>query len=130
MPIQVASSAQCFCSMGVSPGTLNVLDPQTLAGGMPAANIMDKNLGANFIPTGTFGSCRSMAYPPTAAATAAQRGILTPQSCVPSIPGPWAPGAITTLVNGQPALNNTSVLQCAFGGTITILNPACFTVMT
>ncbi len=120
MPVQVVAGAMTSCSFGMAPSTLMVL-PQnrTLAGGMPAANIMDNKPIVNVLP---FGMCQSLANPTVAAATAAALGVLTPMPCVPVIPAPWVPGAPTVMVGGMPALDNTSKCMCAWAGVIQITN--------
>ncbi|HVQ75911.1 MAG TPA: PAAR-like protein, partial [Candidatus Binatia bacterium] len=35
----------------------------------------------------------------------------------------WTPGALTVLLGGMPALDNTSTLMCMWGGVITVLQP-------
>ena len=121
MPQQVTSGALLQCTFGVAPSTLNVL-PQNklLTGGPPAANIMDNKPIANIPP---FGMCQSLANPTVAAATAAASGVLTPMPCVPVIPAPWSPGSATMLIGNMPALNNTCICNCAWGGVISITSP-------
>ena len=68
----------------------------------------------------TFGMCSCPNNPTVAAATAAAMGVLTPMPCVPATPAPWTPGVSTIVVCGQPLLNNTSTLQCSYGGVIQI----------
>jgi uncharacterized Zn-binding protein involved in type VI secretion len=85
--------------------------------GAPAANIMD------FIPMTnimTFGMCMSIANPTVASATAAALGVLTPMPCIPVTTSPWAPGSATVMIGGMPALNNTSMCMCNWGGQISI----------
>lgn len=124
----VYAGAQMMCSFGAAPVPLAVL-PQSkvMAGGPPAANIMDMKPMANIPP---FGMCSCPANPTVAAATAAALGVLTPMLCVPVPAGPWAPGSPAVLVGGMPALNNTSKLMCAYGGVIqfTVANQAKTTV--
>jgi hypothetical protein len=119
--------AMLQCSFGAAPSSLIVL-PQnkTMAGGPPAANIMDNKLMVNVLP---FGMCSSPSNPTVAAATAAALGVLTPMPCVPVLPAPWVPGAPTVLIGGMPALDNTSKLMCAWAGVIQIVNPGQMTVM-
>jgi hypothetical protein len=105
----------------MAPSALNVLPTnKTLAGGPPAANIMDNKPLVNIPP---FGMCTSMANPTVASATAAAMGVLTPMPCVPNIPAPWAPGSPTILVGNMPALNDTSKCLCCWGGVIQITFP-------
>jgi hypothetical protein len=77
----------------------------------------------------SFGLCTSLANPAVAIATAAALGVLTPMPCLPVIPAPWIPTSPTVLVGGQPALNNVSSCQCAYGGLITILMPGQLTTL-
>jgi hypothetical protein len=49
--------------------------------------------------------------------------------CVPATPAPWAPGSPTVLLANQPSLNNTSTLNCIWGGVITVMTPGQFTEM-
>jgi hypothetical protein len=114
----VVSGAPLACSFGLSPSSLVVAPAnKTNGGGPPAANIMD------FVPTTNippFGMCTSMLNPQVAAATASALGVLTPQPCIPVTTTPWAPGAPTVLIGGQPALNDVSVCMCTWLGVITI----------
>lgn len=118
---QVCSGATLKCSFGVAPAVLNVLPANcTMAGGMPAANIMD------YIPLvniGTFGMCQSLANPTVAAATAAALGALTPMPCIPATASPWIPGASTMLIGKMPALDANCTLMCTWAGVITITYP-------
>ena len=116
----VCMGAMMQCSFGTGPATLVVLNPKVLSEGPPSANIMDK---APFVNVPPFIMCTSLANPAVAAATAAALGVLTPMPCTPMLPGPWAPGVPTVLVRGMPALNNTSKLNCAYAGVISIVIP-------
>ena len=64
-----------------------------------------------------------MANPQVASATAAAQGVLTPQPCLPMTTAPWSPGAPTTLVGGNPALTDSSMCLCTWGGQISIVSP-------
>jgi hypothetical protein len=126
MPIQVTTGATLQCSFGAAPSSLVVLPVnRVMAGGIPAATIMDHIPIAN-IPT--FGMCSSIANPTVASATAAALGVLTPMPCLPATPAPWLPGAPTVLTGGQPTLDNTCKLMCLWGGVIQIVNPGQMTV--
>lgn len=121
----MVSGAMLQCSMGIAPSTLNVLPAgKILVENMPAANIFDNKPMLNVPP---FGLCNSLANPMTAAQTAAALGVLTPGTCIPTLPAPWTPGHPTTLVAGGPALTDASVCTCAFGGVIQIKIPGAFT---
>ena len=118
MSFQVVNGAMMLCSFGTAPGSLIVLPVnRVLAGNLPAANIMDYKPYVN-IPG--FAMCTSMANPVTASQTSAASGVLTPGACTPMTAAPWAPGIPTVMIANMPALNNLSVCQCSYGGTISI----------
>lgn len=126
MALLVTGGAMTLCTFGASPGVLNVLPTGTSAGPAPAATILDN---VPFLNIGPFTLCTSLANPAVATATAAALGVLTPMPCTPVIPAPWTPGSPTVLVQGRPALTNTSTCLCAYGGLITIAMPGQFTVL-
>lgn len=127
MPIQVVNTAQLMCTFGAAPSVFVVLPAnRVMAGGMPAANIMDYIPMTNIMP---FGVCMSIANPTVAAATSAALGVLTPMPCIPATAAPWAPGAATVLIGNMPALDNPSMCNCMWAGVITITNPGQTTVM-
>lgn len=125
MALAVCGGAMMQCSFGMAPSSLMVLPQNKVMNIMPLANIMDNKPLVNILP---FGMCSSMMNPTVASATAAAFGVLTPMPCLPVIPGPWAPGSLTCLIGGQPALNNSCTLTCAYGGTIKITNPGQTTI--
>lgn len=120
MGMMVCGGAMCMCSFGMAPSSLVVTPENRLTAGAPAATIMDSVPLKNILP---FGMCSSLANPVVASATAAALGVLTPMPCIPVTQAPWAPGCPTVLVNGKPALNNTSKLMCSWGGVIQITVP-------
>jgi hypothetical protein len=121
MPLQVVNAAKTMCTMSPAPSQLIVLPiRRRTAGGQPAANIQDHLPIANVVP---FGPCMSLLFPPTAAATAAAFGVLTPAPCVPNTATPWVPGSAVVTIAGQPALRQTDTCQCVWGGSITITDP-------
>jgi hypothetical protein len=114
------------CSFGSAPATLQVLPlGRVMAGGAPAATIMDSVPLLNVSP---FGTCSSIANPAVTAATAAALGVLTPMPCVPATPAPWAPGASTVLIGGAAALDSTCMLNCLWAGIIKVNMPGQFSV--
>lgn len=118
MGCQVCMGAMMTCSFGAAPSSLVVLPTnRVLAGGPPAATIMDGKPIVNVPP---FGVCSSLANPTVASATAAALGVLTPMPCVPVTPAPWIVGAPTVLIGNMPALNDSSKLMCTWGGVIQI----------
>jgi uncharacterized Zn-binding protein involved in type VI secretion len=121
MPPSVTTGAMLMCPFGLAPSTLNALPtPKVMIEGKPAAVITTTIMGANIPP---FGMCSSLANPTVAAATAAALGVLTPMPCVPTVVGPWQPGAVKTMIGGLPALTAGSICTCAFGGVINITFP-------
>jgi hypothetical protein len=121
MGMQVCMGAMMTCSFGVAPSTLVVLPAnRVLAGGPPAATIMDHAPIVNVPP---FGMCQSPSNPTVAAATAAALGVLTPMPCVPVTAAPWIVGSPTVLIGSMPALNDSSKLMCSWGGVIGITSP-------
>ena len=127
MAQHVCKGAQLSCNFGSNPSVLDVPPLNKMkTSNQPAANIMDNKPGVNIKP---FGPCKSMGNPAvaaaTASATAAAQGVftLTPMPCSPVFPAPWAPGAPTVMLANMPVLNNTSKLNCAFGGVISIVSP-------
>lgn len=127
MAIQVCMGATMQCSFGAAPSVLTVIPKglPIMAGGPPAATIMDHIPLVNILP---FGMCASLTNPAVATATTAASGVLTPVPCVPVVPAPWAPGSPTILINNFPALNNTSKCLCTWAGVISITNPGQTTV--
>jgi hypothetical protein len=114
----VVSGALIQCSFGAAPGSLMVLPTNcVMAGGMPAANIMDYVPMMNIMP---FGMCNSPANPTVIAATAAALGVLTPMPCIPMTAAPWIPGVPTVMLAKMPALNNSCKCMCSWGGVISI----------
>lgn len=121
MPLQVVNAAKTVCTMSAKPSQLVVLPTnRRTAGGQPAGNIGDHVPITNIAP---FGPCVSPAFPPTAAATAAALGALTPQPCMPNTTTPWAPGSATVTIANRPALVQTDTCRCVWGGTISITDP-------
>ena len=115
----VCSGAVMKCTMGTSPANLTVLPIRTVfLAGQPQGNISDHQSMLNLAP---FGLCRSLAFPPTAAATAAALGTLTPMPCMHNTPAPWFVGKMDYLIQGQPALLKSCKCQCMWGGTISFV---------
>lgn len=114
----VCSKAKIKCSNGDKIATLTVLPSRTIwLYGQPQGNISDHISMVNIAPCG---KCHTTNYPPTGSATAANHGKLTPMPCIPNTPYFWMNGKNDVLLQGNPALLSTSMLQCIYGGTITI----------
>ncbi len=118
--IYVCSGAVLKCSMGTSNGSLSATPKSVSLCSKDQANIGDHISIVNVKP---FGRCRSLAYPPTAAATSAHHGHLTPMPCVPGTTTNWSTIDANSILAGKPALLNTAKLRCIYGGEITIVNP-------
>lgn len=116
------------CSFGMAPGVLNVLPVnRVMAGGVPAATIMDNAPILNIAP---FAMCQSPSNPVVIAATAAALGVLTPMPCVPATSAPWIPGAApTVLIGSMPALDANATLVCMWAGMIKVVQPSQMTVL-
>ena len=125
MGMLVCGGAMLQCVFGSAPAVFNVLPQAKVMNVMAAANIMDNKPMANIMP---FLMCSSPANPTVAAATAAALGVLTPMPCIPVIPAPWVPGSPTVLIGGQPAVNDSSQLICAYGGVISVKSPGQTTI--
>lgn len=120
MGMLVTATAQLQCSYGMDPGPLDVVGATVLCSQLPVATIEAIVPEVN-IPS--FGMCNSLMNPEVAAATAAAMGELVPMPCVPVVPAPWAPGSPTVLVDGAPALTQSSKCECMWEGVIQILTP-------
>jgi Domain of unknown function (DUF4280) len=125
MPFHVCNGATLMCSLAVPPGVSTfVVQPihRMLTSDEPAANINDHVPMVNIMP---FGMCMSPSNPAFTSATSAAGGTPTPVPCTPATPAPWVTGAISNpvILDGAPALDDISTLQCTLGGTITISYP-------
>lgn len=122
MPFHVCNGAQLVCAMAVPPGASSlVVLPihRMMTGGQPAANINDFVPMTNIMP---FGMCISPMNPAFVTATSAASGTPTPVPCIPLTTSPWVTGAISNpvILDGAPALDDVSMLQCQLGGVITV----------
>ncbi len=116
----VCTGATLKCSMGTATSKLNATPKNVTLIGKDQANIADYVSQIN-VPS--FGKCRSLAYPPTASATAANHGRLTPMPCIPGTCPKWQAVDKDSLVCGEPALLKPATLKCMYGGTISIVSP-------
>ena len=118
----MTTGAQCMCSFGTAPSTINVTSQvKVLMEKKPVATILDCQPYVNIAP---FAMCTSLANPAVASATAAALGVLTPQPCTMVPAGTWTPAQATVLAGGSPCLTNDCRLMCALGmGTISVTTP-------
>ena len=116
----VCTGATLQCTMGTSCPKLIATPKHVSLTGKDQANVADYASMKN-IPS--FGRCRSLSYPTTASATAANHGKLTPMPCVPGTCPKWQVIDKDSLVCGEPALLEAATLKCVYGGTISIINP-------
>lgn len=116
----VCTGATLKCTMGTSCPKLKATPKNVSLTGKDQANIADYVSMKN-IPG--FGRCRSLGYPPTASATAANHGKLTPMPCVPGTCPKWKAIDKDSLICGEPALLKPATLRCMYGGTISIIDP-------
>ena len=127
MGLQVVAGATLTCTFGAAPSVLMVLPANcVMAGGPPAANIMDYKPMVNIMP---FGMCSSPANPMVITATAAALGVLTPMPCIPMTVAPWVPGKPTVLLAKMPTLDDGSKCMCSWAGVIGITVPGQFQTM-
>jgi hypothetical protein len=120
MGTYVCSGAMMMCTMGLAPSSLNVLPvKKVMTENKPMATIMDNKAYVNVAP---FALCASPLCPTFIKISG------TPGPCVPALPAPWAPGLPKVLVGNEPALTDSSTLQCVYGGTIKIVFPGEVTV--
>jgi len=114
----VTSKATLKCSFGDKTSKLTVYPDRTVfLTGKPMANISDHISLYNIPP---FGRCHTTRYPATGAATAANKGKLTPMPCIPGTVSDWINGKDDYLIKGEPALLKSSYCRCKWGGVITI----------
>lgn len=116
----VCTGAILSCPFGTAKSTLTATPKLVSLCLRDQANILDFQSKTNIAP---FGLCKSLGYPPTAAATAANHGRLTPTPCVPGTSTPWIPIDPMSLLAGAPALLSPSTCVCKYGGTISIVMP-------
>lgn len=116
----VCTGATLKCTMGTSCPKLKATPKNVSLTGKDQANIADYVSMKN-VPS--FGRCRSLGYPPTASATAANHGKLTPMPCVPGTCPKWEAIDKDSLICDEPALLKPATLKCMYGGTISIVDP-------
>ena len=116
----VCTGATLKCTMGTSCPKLIATPKDVSLTGKDQANVADYVSMKN-VPS--FGRCRSLGYPPTASATAANHGRLTPMPCVPGTCPKWQVVDKDSLICGEPVLLETATLRCVYGGIISIVNP-------
>ena len=114
----VTSQAIMKCSCGDKNAKLTVYPDRTVfLSEKPMANISDHISLYNIAP---FGKCHTTRYPATGAATAANKGKLTPMPCIPGTDTKWLTGKDDYIVKGNAALLKSSYCKCKWGGIITI----------
>lgn len=116
----VCTDATLKCTMGTSCPKLKATPKNVSLTGKDQANIADYVSMKN-VPS--FGRCRSLGYPPTASATVANHGKLTPMPCVPGTCHKWEAIDKDILICSEPALLKPATLKCMYGGTISIVDP-------
>ncbi len=116
----VCTGATLKCTMGTSTTKLKATPKNVSLTGENQANIADY---VSMVNVPSFGKCRSLGYPPTASATAANHGKLTPMPCVPGTCPKWKAMDKDSLICGEPALLEPATLKCMYGGTISIVSP-------
>ena len=111
MAVQVCTGAEVTCTFGAVPAvfTASSVDVDATA---PAGVITDVTV--ENIPT--FGMCVAPANPAVAA---------TIQHTAPCLPVlmPWTPGSAQVMIDGVPALDDSSECMCAWAGVVTVSSP-------
>lgn len=105
------AGAALSCAMGSADSKLVVIPHGVQVGGKDKANIGDFAPFVNVMP---FGTCKSMANPAVASATAAAMGVLTQMPCTP-VCAMWMGGKPDVLVQGLPALMKGDKTVCSLG---------------
>lgn len=113
MPNLVCTGAALQCSFGTTPATFSASSVNVSA--TDAAGVVS-DISPENVPA--FAMCTSLSNPQVAAATSAS-GVLTPQPCQPVL-SPWSPGSSSVMVNGAPALDDSSTCSCVWGGVISV----------
>ena len=114
----VTSKATLKCSCGDKTSKLTIYPDRTVElTTKPTANISDHIALYNIA---SFGKCHTTRYPATGAATAANKGRLTPMPCIPGTTTEWINGKDDYIIKGKPALVKSSYCRCQWGGIITI----------
>lgn len=109
------------CSFGTIPTPFVVFPDRTVrAEMMVMGNITDMIPLVNIEP---FGMCSAPLNPAVIAAAGA------PVPCIPAPLTPWISEAVTVLVEGSPAIDQSAFLLCSWAGVITIEEPGNITVM-
>lgn len=103
------------CSFGNAPAPIMVLPDKKVKSMLPVAVKSDHIPLVNILP---FGMCSNPANPMVISATAAAMGVLTPVPCIPCTVQEWTGECRKVKIQGKPALNMDSRLQCLYGGQI------------
>jgi hypothetical protein len=103
--------------MGTTPSVLTVTPgpPHVAAAPVPAVLLATVT---DFVPMtniNTFGMCNSPSNPAVIAA-------LGPAPCVPATADPWSP-TVPVAMSTISAFDQTATCQCAWQGTIAVVNP-------
>jgi hypothetical protein len=124
MAVLVVNGAQIACDMGTLPSLLTVSPgpPHCAAAPLPALLLATIKDFVPLVNIKTFGMCNSPANPAVVAATSAASGVFTPAPCVPATVAPWAPPVPVTS-STVPVFDQKATCQCAWQGTVTVLNP-------
>jgi len=113
----VSHGAKLKCSFGSGQSDLIIIGENVYLCGKKMANIDDYKPMVNIMP---FGTCKSLANPTVASATAANLGRLQEMPCIPNTTAPWMPGKPNTFGMGRLTLLDNCKLMCTWAGVIEI----------
>ncbi|GAO98473.1 hypothetical protein Cva_01134 [Caedimonas varicaedens] len=107
--LETVTGGFLMCAGGESMLMFDALpEVNVLVQAMPAGHFMDVVPDLNLTPMGI-------------CAILSEVGLPIP--CMPAPVSPWMIGDPTVLINGMPALDNLSMVPCAWGGVISIVFP-------
>lgn len=127
MGLALAEIALLECDMGLTPCPL-LVEPESLVmtDGLLVATVL---CGIPFLNVISFGMCISEENPMVIAMILASLGADDSAPCIPMTFDPWITTAPTTLVGGMPIIDDMSILECLWGGTIITVEPEEFFTM-
>ncbi len=122
MPV-ISLGNMCQCSFGSALVPLASFNTTVNVEGTPVVTNTDTSTLI------TFGLCGTPTNPAVAEVLATSFGTITQAPCKSMIITPWLNTKTTVLACGKPVCTSNSICQCAWGGTISIMNIKNHTVL-